>query len=283
MVNIDCDDVLIQYQNPELIHSGGQRVVYKIDHPKYGNVILKVGRYPTPDNSDGWDIKRIEQEIEILKHIDSPYYPKNLDFKKINGGRYVILEEYIKSLPLSKSFDKFETPLKTMKFTKNLVSGLKIIWDRNIVHRDLKPDNILIPSSEIPIIIDLGIARNLDDKSITKFFAQGPCTPCYAAPELLRYNKKLIDPRTDQFNVGIILLQLLLKGTHPFDPSLVGGDTIPENILDNNWFRQMFVDNKDLLPIFPVAKKMLGHERFQRYRTYEMLMRDVDICIGEFV
>ncbi len=214
--DVKCDDIIRHYSNPELIHKGGQRVVYKIDHPSYGKVALKIGNYTTPSNQDGWDIERIEREINILKKINSQYYPKNYDFIKYPDGRYVILEEFIDSVPLSKSMDRFYSPYDALQLTKKLITGLKIIWDKKIVHRDLKPDNILISKNNFPKIIDLGIARSLDSTTITHFLSAGPCTPNYAAPELLHYEKKRIDPRTDQYNVGIILLQLLSKGIHPF-------------------------------------------------------------------
>lgn len=221
------DDVISSYTNPILIHKGGQRVVFKAVDPKYGTVALKIGYYKTPNNPDGWDIERIEREIDILRSIDSEYYPKNFDFRKISDDRYVVTEEFIESTPLAGCMDRYYYPLHAMNLTKVIVTGLKVIWDKNIVHRDLKPDNILITPDGRPRIIDLGIARSLDSISITQSWMGGPCTKIYAAPELLVYNKKMIDTRTDQYSLGIILVQLLLKSIHPFDPQLVGGNSIP--------------------------------------------------------
>jgi serine/threonine-protein kinase len=280
--DVECGDIISQYQNPELIHKGGQRVVYRVDHPKYGKVALKIGCYRTPQNPEGWDIERIEREIGILQLIESIYFPKNFHFEKMPDGRYLILEEYIESAPLSQCMGRFQSPNDILMLIKHLATGLEIIWSKNIVHRDLKPDNILITSNGNPKIIDLGIARSLDRTPITKYLVPGPCTPFYAAPELLRYNRELIDKRTDQYNLGIILVQLLLKGTHPFDPSLVGGQSIPHNILSDNWYRNVFNDQK-LIPIKTVASKLLGFQQFQRYRTYGMLMTDIDSCLEKLL
>ncbi|WP_424026140.1 serine/threonine protein kinase [Methanoregula sp.] len=276
--NVEYDDVISRYNNPILIYQGGQRIVFKVTDPEFGTVALKIGCYRTPQNPDGWDIERIEREIGILRQIESSYFPKNFKFEKISNDRYLILEEFIESVPLSHCMDKFQEPNNILILIKYLVTGLEIIWNKNIVHRDLKPDNILIPSNGIPKIIDLGIARSLDSTTITRHLAAGPCTPFYAAPELLRYDRKLIDKRTDQYNLGIILVQLLLKGTHPFDPTLVGGQSIPYNILSDNWYRKIF-DDPQFSKMGSIASTLLGFQQYQRFRTSEMLLNEINSCL----
>lgn len=275
MQSVEYTDIITQYNNASLVYEGGQRVVFKADHPVFGKIALKIGQYRSAQVPDGWDIERIEREIGILQQIDSEYYPKNYGFEKLPDGRYIIIEEYVDSTPLSRCMGRFNTSASIMDLTKNLITGLNIIWDKNIVHRDLKPDNILITPNGFPKIIDLGIARSLDRTTITHPLAFGPCTPDYAAPELLIYNKKLIDKRTDQYSLGIILVQLLLEGKHPFDPVLVGGPSIPDNILSDNWFKAVFA-KKEFSSISPIAKKLLGFQQYQRYRTSGMLLGEIN-------
>ena len=99
---------------------------------------------------------------------------------------------------------------------------LDVIWRRNVVHRDIKPANILITPAGEPRVIDLGIARFLDDTSLTASIACcGPATPIYAAPEQLINRKAMINVRTDFFLLGILVLELM-HGFHPFDPQHVG-------------------------------------------------------------
>lgn len=274
---VDCEDVLHQYPGFTLIYRGGQRVVYKVDHPEYGIAVLKIGHYRTADNPEEWDLKRIEREVGIYRSIDSPYYPKNHDFQLIDQGRYIIIEEFIDSLPLSRCMERFEKPITALGLMKTLVVGLQILWSKGIVHRDLKPDNILITSDGSPKIIDLGIARITDSTSLTGTFVGGPLSVDYAAPEQLRYDKKSIDFRTDQYNTGIILAQLLLKGTHPFDPQLVGGDSIASNILKGNWCKKTFEGN--FQPIYPFLQKCLGQQPHQRFRKYDMMMNAINSCM----
>jgi serine/threonine protein kinase len=148
---------------------------------------------------------------------------------------------------------------------------LDAIWQRGVVHRDLKPANILIVTDSFPRIIDLGIARLVGGASLTKtYFMMGPCTPNYAAPEQLTNRKSEIDFRTDQFLLGILLVQLMAGGEHPFDPKSVGGPSIVMNILAGNWDRAV-VRTAEFVSFEPFVTRLLSLEPYQRFRTREMV------------
>lgn len=96
------------------------------------------------------------------------------------------------------------------------------------------------------------------------------------------WNRKTsITPRTDQFCLGIILVQLLLGGTHPFDPTLVGGGSIVENILAGKWYRDLFQE-PTLAAMSNLATKLLGREPYQRYPSTRRLLEDVERVIGAY-
>ena len=265
-------DILNKFPDATLLKEGGQKAVFLINHLTYGRCVLKVGTYPQQSS-----LERIQREIKTLKEINSPYYPKIYEFSIIDPQRFIIFEEYEECKPLSSLLEKYQEQEMAIRLLKELVNGLVILWGMQIVHRDLKPDNILITKSGQVKIIDLGIARLLEEDSLTLTFAiSGPATPVYAAPEQLQNRKSTIDIRTDQFNLGIILVQLVLGGIHPFDPRAVGGGTdIVENILSNNWCRKLLV-SADLLQVSKIAEKLLGREPYLRFKTPKLLMDALD-------
>jgi serine/threonine protein kinase len=99
-----------------------------------------------------------------------------------------------------------------------LAGALQHLSDRHLVHRDIKPANILFRPNDEAVLTDFGIVRMLEAPTLTQdFLPQGPGTPLYAAAEQLLNEKALIDWRTDQFGLALVIAQTAI-GIHPFAP-----------------------------------------------------------------
>lgn len=245
----------------------GQRKVYKIKNDTYGECILKMGRCMSSNA-----MERMKRETEILRSLDSKSFPKNYDFKYDLNGNFIILEEYINSESLSDIIKEFEgDEKKSFKFLLDIVDGLNELWKKRIVHRDLKPDNILVREDMKPVIIDLGIARALDEKSLTLTIQQnGPCTPIYASPEQWGNDKEHIDIRSDFYSLAIIVSEMIL-GKNPFSPEVVDeGISILEN-LTNNKFKLSYKDIEISEKGKKFIEKLLNRQPYNRIRSYKIL------------
>ena len=264
------DTIIREYPDAKLLSEGGQKSVFKIAHPLYGESVIKIGDY-----EQDTELERIRREVEVLRSIKSEYFPKIYEFEENQKEKkFKIIEEYVQSVPLSEKMSMFETSDKTFSFLLDMVTGLNVLWQKKIVHRDIKPENILITDVDTIKIIDLGIARVLDAESLTATACLiGPCTAIYASPEQIQNHKLDIDWRSDQFSLGIVAGQLLCGGQHPFSPNLVSGNSIVSNIITGNWFKDCLetVDKNSR----HIITKMLGNKRHQRFRTPEILMREL--------
>ena len=72
-----------------------------------------------------------------------------------------------------------------------------------------------------PVLVDFGLVRDLSQSSLTAtWLPSGPGTPFFASPEQLNNDKAMIDWRSDQFSIGVII-GLLLTDVHPYqtDPA----------------------------------------------------------------
>jgi serine/threonine protein kinase len=182
--------------------------------------LLKALKISDPEKCDS---ARTNREIEILLRCDSPLicklYERGTFQSKNNGGKtyYYLIEEFLDGGTLTDQIKaKKLSPEIIRHYAVTLVQAIAYLKSNNIVHRDIKPDNIMFRSTaEYPILVDLGIARDLLDTSLTPSWAfRGPGTPYFASPEQLNNEKHLIDWRSDQFSLGVVL-GVCLTGDHP--------------------------------------------------------------------
>ncbi len=97
--------------------------------------------------------------------------------------------------------------------------ALAYIHNRGIIHRDLKPANILVQSdaagTEKALLADFGLARSLDDQTLTRTGAILG-TPAYMAPEQALGSPDGPDVRSDIYGLGATLYHLL-TGRRPHE------------------------------------------------------------------
>lgn len=256
----------------------GQKRVFLAEHSDFGRVMVKVGRSPNQAR-----LNRAIREVEVQRSLDSRYYPRNFDFQVFDDFQFVIIEEFIDSQPLSESYENFSDPLSILRLLDSLVDGLDLLWRKKTTHRDLKPDNILIKGDGSPVIIDLGIVLAIERTDITPPYAPfSPCTPRYAAPEQLKNRRADVDHRTDQFILGIDVMELASGGLHPFDPAYVGcGTCIEENIIHGRWAKER-LRTDDFVRMGSLVDRLLGREPYMRFRNTGLLKAEIKKCIEAY-
>ncbi len=91
--------------------------------------------------------------------------------------------------------------------------GLAAAHAQGIVHRDIKPANILLdPNVERVQLMDFGLARAVDDASLTRSGTLAG-TPQYMSPEQAR--AEAVDHRSDLFSLGSVMYAMC-TGHTPF-------------------------------------------------------------------
>lgn len=152
--------------------------------------------------------ERFEREVKICEQYNHvPGIPSILKIKKYQNDT-IILEEYIEGNDLSEILDQYQgNDRKILNLIYKVGTILKPVWDDKYVHRDLKPQNIRIKPNGEPVVLDFGIARALDEESITATGVQ-PLSCYYASPEQYAGEKNLISYKTDFFCLGIVAYYL---------------------------------------------------------------------------
>lgn len=219
------------YKLPSYIGAGAFKEAYYTELASGIPATLKVF------NPVKCDSCRAEREFTAMQQCNSPHIGKLYGYgvhRAEDGTSYLyVMEEYLSGGTLG---DKLKIApigmLAICNYGIDLIKAISHLKDNALVHRDIKPDNILFRDKEdSPVLVDFGLVRVLHERSLThSFLPQGPGTPFYASPEQLNNDKHLIDWRSDQFSLGV-LLAICLTGCHPYCQDTVNDVQIVERVL----------------------------------------------------
>lgn len=207
------------YRIEKELGRGGMAVVYKAVETALERVVaIKV--VPPESANAGQAAERFRREARLAASLDHPNIipvyrvgqagPLHYMAMKFVEGRAVdaILESQ-GALPLN-------VAIAILRYS---AAGLAFAHEKKIVHRDIKGANILVDRDGRVMVSDFGIARALEEVSLT---ASGMVigTPYYMSPEQCGGQK--ISPQSDQYSLGIMGFQML-TGEVPFNAdSMVG-------------------------------------------------------------
>jgi serine/threonine protein kinase len=224
------------------------------------------------------NLSRSQREINSMQKCNTPLIAKLYDYGNFcssNGTTYYFsLEEFLDGGTLTDQINNGKlTPDIIRGYALALVEALAYLRSINIVHRDIKPDNIMFRLGyPVPVLVDFGLARDLSESSLTpSWLMQGPGTPYYSAPEQLNNEKQLIDWRTDQFCLGIVL-GICLTGQHPFsEKGMTPSETVTA-VSERKPCTQEFCKVVSSLG-FSLVIKMLDPWPHRRYQSSEELLK----------
>ncbi len=193
-----------------LVKQGGQGAVFSGSYDGQSSAIKVY--YP------GQLDKRVEREIDALTSLDCPsivklYWSGTVDYD--GEAIPVTSTEFITGSDLRDVIDTAALPEAAVgALVYDVAGAIEALWEggKRIVHRDLKPDNIMVRANGRYCVIDLGVARHIDEPTLT---ATGSTwgTVGYFSPEQARARKALTS-KSDVFALGIIAVEAAL-GRHP--------------------------------------------------------------------
>ena len=157
--------------------------------------------------------KALLREAVILQKAPHPILATYVDHA--SDGSWLALE-YINGEPIDVWSEGRPATEITAVFEK-LITGILHLHRHKIVHGDVKPSNVLVTGSGAVTLLDLGVARRINEK-LEGFTG----TLGYAAPELLQ--GAALTASADVYSVGALLYRCL-AGRTPFvapDPAALG-------------------------------------------------------------
>lgn len=151
------------------------------------------------------DQEQVLNEGRALAQIRSPFVAQCFGADRHHGLPYLVIE-YVPGATLAERLrgGPLDAP-RAVALAAHLAEGLAAIHARGLLHLDLKPANILLDADDRPRIVDFGLAAVRGSERLRKISG----TPAYMAPEQARGEAERIDERTDVFELGAVLYEML--------------------------------------------------------------------------
>ena len=197
--------------------------MHRARHVTLGHdVAIKV--LPAEVATDYERLTRFQREARTASALNHPNIVSIHDVAEHEGTAYIAME-FVEGRTLSDHIAGGPLPIdQAIGVSAQIADGLARAHEAGILHRDIKPANIMITREGQVKILDFGLAKTVavpGAKAIPGFRATSPTregfivgTPHYMSPEQL--SGDVIDSRSDQFALGIVIYQML-SAKPPFD------------------------------------------------------------------
>jgi hypothetical protein len=199
------------YQILDELGSGGMGRVWRVR-----NVItdrIEAMKVLLPDLAGRQELAaRFQREIKLMASLNHPNIAALRTAFTADNQLYMVME-YVEGTTVA---DKLEhgaiPPTDALNYIRQVLDAVSYAHKQNVIHRDIKPANMMLTPQGVIKLMDFGIARGGEDRSLTMTgTTMGSLS--YMSPEQVKGEPT--DARSDLYSVGVSLYEMV-TGQRPF-------------------------------------------------------------------
>ncbi|HEY4262425.1 MAG TPA: serine/threonine-protein kinase, partial [Schlesneria sp.] len=213
-------EIFGRYHLQRLLGRGAMGVVYLAKDTQLSRLVaIKIPSFTADQSTEV--LQRFYLEARAAATLRSPHICPVYDVGEIDGRHYISMA-YIDGHSLSDVI-KANGPQperQVLILIRKLALALQDAHNQGVIHRDLKPGNVMLDTRGEPVVMDFGLACQIQEGS-ERITVSGVIlgSPAYMPPEQIEGISAKITPSADQYAMGVILYELL-TGELPFRGSI---------------------------------------------------------------
>ena len=202
------------YQILDELGSGGMGRVWRVR-----NVItdrVEAMKVLLPDLAGRQELAaRFQREIKLMASLNHPNIAALRTAFTADNQLYMVME-YVEGVTLADKLEKGPIPVNdAVNYISQVLSAVGYAHQQHIIHRDIKPANMMLTPQGVVKLMDFGIARAGEERSLTMTgTTMGSLS--YMSPEQVK--GEATDARSDLYSVGVSLYEFV-TGQRPFTAS----------------------------------------------------------------
>jgi tetratricopeptide (TPR) repeat protein/tRNA A-37 threonylcarbamoyl transferase component Bud32 len=208
------------YELIEEVARGGMGVVYKARQRSLNRTVA-VKMVLSGRLAGKSELQRFRAEAETAAKLQHPNIVAIHEVGEFEGQPFFSMD-YVEGQSLAEFARNEPMPAKrAAAYLRTIAEAVEYAHSKGVLHRDLKPSNILIDQNDQPRITDFGLAKRLDDSTLSTLQSSLTITgqvlgsPNFMPPEQATGDRRAVGPASDVYSLGAILYQLL-TGRPPF-------------------------------------------------------------------
>jgi serine/threonine protein kinase len=199
------------YQILDELGSGGMGRVWRVR-----NVIsdrIEAMKVLLPDLAGRQELAaRFLREIKLMASLNHPNIAQLRTAFTADNQLYMVME-YVEGTTIADKLEHGTIAVPdALNYIGQVLSAVSYAHQQNVIHRDIKPANMMITPQGVIKLMDFGIARAGEDRSLTMTgTTMGSLS--YMSPEQVKGEPT--DARSDLYSVGVSLYEMV-TGQRPF-------------------------------------------------------------------